>query len=59
MGKYLIKSRMKWAEHMVKMKNEILPTRPETKKQEGSRKRGRPQLIWEVLCEEISEKGRE
>ena len=29
---------------MVRMKDEILPKRSETKKQEGCRKRGRPQL---------------
>ena len=41
-------SRMKWAGHMVRMKDDKLPKRVETKKQEGSRKRGRPQLRWEV-----------
>ena len=35
---------MKWAGHMVRMKDERLPKRSETKKQEGCRKRGRPQL---------------
>ena len=48
---------MKWAGHMVRMKDDKLPKRVETKKQEGSRKRGRPQLRWED-CEKISEKGR-
>ena len=38
---------MKWAGHMVRMKDERLPKRYETKKQEGCRKRGRPQLRWE------------
>ena len=38
---------MKWAGHMVKMKVDTLPKRAETKNQEGSRKRGRPQLRWE------------
>ena len=42
-----VKSRMKWAGHMVRMKDDKLPKRSETKKQEGFRKRGRPQLIWE------------
>ena len=37
---------MKWAGHMVRMKDERLPKRSETKKQEGCRKRGRPQLRW-------------
>ena len=43
----IVKSRMKWAGHMVRMKYDKLPKRAETKKQEGSRKRGRPQLRWE------------
>ena len=43
----LVKSRTKWAGHMIRMKYDKLPKRAETKKQEGSRKRGRPQLIWE------------
>ena len=42
----IVKSRMKWAGHMVRMKDDKLPKRSETKKQ-GFRKRGRPQLIWE------------
>ena len=41
------KSRMKWAGHMVRMKEDKLQKRAETKKQEGSTKRGRPQLRWE------------
>ena len=43
----IVKSRMKWAGHMVRMKEDKLPKRAETKKQEGSRKWGRPQLRWE------------
>ena len=43
----IVKSRMKWAGHMVRMKDDKLPKRSETKKQEGSRKRGRPQLRCE------------
>ena len=42
----IVKSRMKWAGHMVRMKEDKLPKRAETKKQD-SRKRGRPQLRWE------------
>ena len=38
---------MKWAGHMVRMNADKLPKRAETKRQEGSRKRGRPQLRWE------------
>ena len=43
----IVKSRMKWARHMVRMKDERLPKRSDTKTQEGCRKRGRPQLRWE------------
>ena len=43
----VVKSRIKWDGHMVRMKDDRLPKRAETKKQEGSRKRGRPQLTWE------------
>ena len=43
----IVKSRMKLAGHMVRKKNERLPKRSETKKQEGFRTRGRPQLRWE------------
>ena len=32
---------------MVRMKDDKLPKRSETKKQEGCRKLGRPQLRWE------------
>ena len=39
----------KRTEHMVRKKDErIPPKRSETKKQEGCRKRGRPQRIWDV-----------
>ena len=43
----IVKSRMKCTGHMVRMKEDKLPKRAETKKQEGCRKRGRPQLRWE------------
>ena len=43
----IVKSRVKWAGHMVRMKDDKLLKRSETKKQEGCRKRGRPQLRWE------------
>ncbi len=43
----IVKSRMKWAGDMVRMKDERLPRRCETKRQEGCRRRGRPQLRWE------------
>ena len=43
----IVKSRMKWAGHMVRMKDDKLPKRSETKKQEGFRKRGRLYLRWE------------
>ena len=35
----IVRSRMKWAGHMVRMKDDKLPKRSETKKQEGIRKR--------------------
>ena len=55
----IVKSRMKWAGHMIRMKDDKLPKRAETKKQEGSRKRGRPQLRWEDCVErDRCEKGR-
>ena len=38
---------MKWAGHMVRMKDDKLPKRSETKTKEGCRKRGSPQLRWE------------
>ena len=43
----IVKSRLKWAGHMVRMNDDKLPKTAETKKQEGSRKRERPQLRWE------------
>ena len=43
----IVKSRMKWAGHMVSMKYDKLSKRSETKTHGGSRKRGRPQLRWE------------
>ena len=48
----IVKSRMKWAGHMVRMKDEKLPKRSETMKHDGCRKRGRPQLRWEKRREE-------
>ena len=33
--------------HMVRLKDETLPKKSETKKQEDCRKRGRPRLSWE------------
>ena len=44
----IIKSRMTWAGHMVRTKDDQLPKRAETNKQDGCRKRGRPQLRWTV-----------
>ena len=43
----IVKSRMKWAGHMVRMKDEKLPKRSEKMKHDGCRKRGLPQLRWE------------
>ena len=42
----IVKSQMKWAGNMVRMKDDKLPKRSETKKQEGCRKRGRAKLKW-------------
>ena len=50
---------------IVSRRDETLPKRSETKKQEGCRKRGRPQLRWEDCVKrylrkaEEEEKGRE
>ena len=38
----IVKSRMKWAGHMVRMKDDKLPKRSETKKPRRFQKRGRP-----------------
>ena len=55
----IVKSRIKWAGHIVGMKDDRLPKRSETKKQEGCRKRGGPQLRREdCVCEEKSKKGK-
>ena len=56
----IVKSRMKWAGHMVRTKDDKLPKRSETKKQERFQKRARPQASAKIggLCEERSEKGR-
>ena len=43
----IVKIRMKWAGHMVRMKDDKFPKRSETKKQDSFRKRWRPQLGWE------------
>ena len=43
----IVKSRMKWGGHMVRMKGERLRKIYETKKQGGCRKRGRPHPRWE------------
>ena len=42
----ILKSRMKWAGHMIRMKDDKLPKISETKKHEGFRK-VRQQLRWE------------
>ena len=43
----IVKSRMKWAGHVVRMKDDKLSKRSETKKHDGCRKRGRSQLRCE------------
>ena len=47
----IVKSRMKWTGHVIRMKDERLPKRSETTKQGGCRKRGRPHPIWEECVE--------
>ena len=44
---------------MVRMKDDKLPKRFETKKQEGFRKRGRPQLRWEDCVKRYLRKAEE
>ena len=46
-NRQIVKSRIKWSGHIVRMKDERLQKRCERKKQEGCRERGRPQLRWE------------
>ena len=55
----IVKRWMKWAGHMVRMKDDKLPKSAETKKQEGSRKRGRPQLRWENCVKRDQRKAEE
>ena len=55
----IVKNRMKWAGHMVRMKDDTFSKRSETKKQDGFGKRGRLQLTWDdCTCEDVSEIGR-
>ena len=43
----LVRSRMRWAGHLVRMDASKLAKRAEVEKHQGRRKRGRPQLRWE------------
>ena len=43
----LVRSRMRWADHLVRMDASKLAKRAEVEKHQGRRKRGRPQLRWE------------
>ena len=43
----LVRSRMRWAGHVVRMDVSKLAKRAEVEKHQGRRKRGRPQLRWE------------
>ena len=43
----LVRSRMRWAGHLVRMDAGKLAKRAEVEKHRGRRKRGRPQLRWE------------
>ena len=47
---------MKRAGYMIRVKDERLWKRSETKRQEGFRRRGRPQLRWED-CQKIAQGG--
>ena len=44
----LVRSRIRWAGHLVRMDASKLAKRAEVEKYQGRRKRGRPQLRWEV-----------
>ena len=55
----IVKNRIKWAGRMVRMKDDKLRKRSETKKQEGSRKRGRPELRWEECVKRYLRKAEE
>ena len=54
----IVKSRIKWAGHMVRMKYDKLPKRAETNMHECSRKTRKTTAKMGGLCEERSEKGR-
>ena len=43
----LLRSKMRWAGHLVRMDARKPAKRAEVEKHQGRRKRGRPQLIWE------------
>ena len=43
----LVRSRMRWAGHVVRMDVSKLAKREEVIKHQGRRKKGRPQLRWE------------
>ena len=43
----LVRSRMRWAGHLVRMDASKLAKRAEVEKNQGRKKRGRPQLRWE------------
>ena len=44
----LVRSRMRWADHLVRMDASKLAKRAEVEKHQECRKRGRPQLRWEA-----------
>ena len=43
----LVRSRTRWAGHMVRMDADKLAKRAEVEKHQGRRKKGRPQMKWE------------
>ena len=55
----VLSTRMQSARYLDRMEDERLPKIYVTTKQEGCRKRGRPQIVWYVgLSEENPKKGR-
>ena len=54
----IVKSRMKWAGHMVRMKYDKSPKRSETRKQSRFQKTRKTTAKTGGLCDERSEKGR-
>ena len=54
----LMKFRLRWAGHLVRMEEERMAKRADRLRKRGTRKRGRQQLRLEDLCEEGYQEGR-